>query len=174
MSKVLFVIAKEGFRDVEFLTPARVVKEAGRDVYVASNAAAGETARGADGAEVKVDYDLSEVAADDFNMIVFVGGPGALQNLDNEKSYKLARETVVLQKPLAAICVAPVILAKAGVLRGVKATVWSSVRDKSSIEILRNAGADYAEQAVVVDGSIITANGPGAAEEFGKTLIKLL
>lgn len=174
MAKVLFIIAKEGFKDVEFLTPSNILKKAGHEIFAVSNVAAGGTARGVEGMEVKIDYHLSDVKLGGFGMAVFVGGPGALENLDNEKSYKIARQIVGLKKPLGAICVAPVILAKAGVLRAKKATVWSSAGDQSPIETLKQNGADYQGQPVVADGLIITANGPQAAEEFGRTLLSRL
>ena len=78
------------------------------------------------------------------------------------------------QKILAAICIAPAILAKAGVLEGKNATVWSSVLDKGPIKILEENGANYVEKDVVVDGNIITANGPQAASEFGRKIVEIL
>jgi len=80
---------------------------------------------GADGGEVAVDYNIKEVKPGNFDLVVFVGGPGALKHLDNETGYKIAGETIETKKHLAAICIAPAILAKAGVLKNKKATVWS-------------------------------------------------
>lgn len=174
MAKILFIIAKEGFKDVEFLIPSNILEEAGHKVFAASNAAAGEMARGVDGVEVKIDSNLDDIRPEDFDMAVFVGGPGALANLDNEKSYRIARQTVEFKKLLGAICIAPVILAKAGVLSGRKATVWSSIDDQTPIEKLKQNGADYQNQPVVADGLIITANGPQAAEKFGGALLSHL
>jgi protease I len=93
--------------------------------------------------------------------------------LDNEDSYRVARETVSQDKILASICISPVILAKAGVLKGKKATVWTDFT-KSQAKILEKEGAIFEEKPVVVDGKIITANGPGSAEEFGKKIIEVL
>lgn len=172
--KILFVLARENFKDIEFLNPSNILKTAGHEIFVASNAVAGEMARGAEGMEVKINYSLAEVKPENFDMIVWVGGPGALENLDNKESSRIIREIVGLNKPLGAICIAPVILAKAGALKNKKATVWSLPTDKNPIEILKNNGADYQNRAVVVDGSIITANGPQASEEFGKKLLAFL
>ena len=137
MAKILFVIAKNGFRDVEYFTPKEILEKAGHSVKTASNGKTGEIANGADEGKVKIDIDISDADADDFDAVVFVGGPGALENLDNEESYRLAREVSAKKKLLAAICIAPAILAKAGVLKNRKATVWTSVSDKSAVEILR-------------------------------------
>jgi len=70
---------------------------------------------------------------------------------------------------LAAICLAPAILAKAGILKGKKATVWEGARNK-----VVAGGAAYREGPVVIDGKIITANGPSAAAQFGKSIKQLL
>lgn len=170
MAKVLFIVAKQGFRDEEFLIPAKILSEAGHQISVASNTS--DTAYGAGGTKVKVDYSLDKVKVDDFDLVVFVGGPGALENLNNELSYQIARQASL--KKLGAICIAPTILALAGVLKGKKATVWSSPVFKESIEILEKNGAFYQNQAVVVDGNLVTANGPQAAQEFGEKLKELL
>jgi len=121
-----------------------------------------------------VDLLVSEVNPAEFDGVVFVGGPGCLKHLDNEDSYRLAKETLSEGKILAAICISPVILAKAGVLEGKKATVWSSPLEKKPIETLKENGATYQEENVVTDENIITANGPAAAQEFGQTILKLL
>ena len=156
MAKVLFVIAKKDFRDIEYFAPKAIMENAGHSVETASNGKVGESAFGADGGEVKIDINIADTDAGDFNAVVFVGGPGTLENLDNEQSYNLAKETVAKNKILAAICIAPVILAKAGVLKGKKSTVWGSDID------------------VIQDGNIITANGPKAAEKFGEMIKKSL
>jgi protease I len=67
-----------------------------------------------------------------------------------------------------------VILAKAGVLKEKRATVWSSPLDRGPVRILKENGAIYEDKDVVQDGKIITANGPGAAEEFGQKLVEIL
>lgn len=174
MKKIAFVIAKRNFRDEEFFVPAEILKKAGHQIVVVSNTQKGEKAIGAGGGEVIVDLELKNLNPEEFEMIVFVGGPRALENLDNEVSYKIAKKTVELNKKLAAICIAPTILAKAGVLKGKKATVWSSVFDKEPIEILKENGAEYTGEDVVRDGDLVTANGPQSAEKFGKILLEVL
>ncbi len=173
MKKVLFILAGKDFRDAEYFIPSEILKNAGHQIFIASDIKAGDLAIGADGGEVTVDYNIIEANPENFDLIIFVGGPGALKHLDNEKSYKIARLTVEKNKKLAAICIAPVILAKAGVLKNKKATVWSNPMDKGPIKIIVENGASYVNQSVVID-EIITANGPAAAEEFGQVLLKLL
>jgi len=170
--KAVMIIAFRDFRDKEYFVPKEILEKAGVEVKTASNKKG--TAIGADGGDTEVDLLISEISVSDFDAVIFVGGPGALENLDNEDSYKVAKEAISQGKVLASICISPVILAKAGVLEGKKATVWYSPLDKSSIKTLEEKGAIFENQPVVVDGNIITANGPGAAEDFGKKIVEVL
>ena len=169
---IVMIIAFRNFRDAEYFVPKEILEEAGAEVKTVSNQKG--IAIGADGGEVEVDLLISELNPAEFDGVVFIGGPGAIQYLDNENSYKVAQETVSQNKILASICVSPVILAKAGVLSGKRATVWSSPLDKSPVRILEKNEAIYQEKSVVVDGKIVTANGPAAAEEFAKAIITAL
>jgi protease I len=169
--KVLMIIAFRNFRDQEYFVPKKVFEEAKIEVKTASNEKG--IAIGADGGDAKVDYLISEVSVNDFDAVVFVGGPGALQNLDNENSYKLAKEAINNGKVLGAICISPVILAKAGVLSQKRATVWTDFT-KSQAKTLKEYGAIFEDKEVVVDGNIVTGNGPEAAENFAKKIIELL
>jgi protease I len=188
--KIAMIIAFRDFRDAEYFVPKEILEEAGAEIKTVSNKSG--TAIGADGGDVEVDIllanlnpaefdDLQSKSSHDsiqsissFDAIVFIGGPACLEALDNEDSYKAARETVSQNKVLASICISPVILAKAGVLEGKKATVWSSPMDKSPIETLEENGAIYEAKSVVVDGKIITGDGPAAAQEFGEAIVQAL
>ena len=170
--KVAMIIAFKDFRDEEYFVPKEILEKAGAEIKTVSNKMG--TAIGADGGDVKVDLLVSEIDPAEFVAVVFIGGSGCLENLDNESSYRVAQETVSQNRVLASICLSPVILAKAGVLEGKKATVWSSVMDRSPIKILQNNGAIYEDKRVVVEGKIITGNGPEAAEEFGQAIVEVL
>lgn len=170
--KIAMIIAFRDFRDEEYFIPKKILEEAGAEITTVSNKSG--IAVGADGGDVEVDLLLESLNPVDFDAVVFIGGSGCLGNLDNEESYRIIQETVSQNKVLASICISPVILAKAGVLEGKKATVWSSLLDKSSVKILQKNGAIYQADAVVVDDKIITANGPAAAKRFGETLIEVL
>jgi len=170
--KIVMIIAFRDFRDEEYFTPREILEKAGAEIKTASNKIG--TAIGADGGEVGIDLLVSELNPAEFDAVVFIGGPGCLKNLDNEDSYKVAKETISQNKVLAAICISSTILAKAGVLQGKKATVWSSIMDKSAVKILKEKGAIYQDTPVVVDGKIITGSGPAAAKEFGEAIIKAL
>jgi protease I len=169
--KAVMVIAFRDFRDAEYFVPKEILEEAGIEVKTASNKLG--TAIGADGGDTKVDLLVSQINVSDFDAIIFVGGPGCLDALDNEESYRIAREAVSQNKVLAAICISPVILARAGVLRGKRATVWNDFV-KSQAKILKREGAIFEDKPVVVDGKIVTANGPEAAKDFGEAILSLL
>ncbi|MEK7459978.1 MAG: DJ-1/PfpI family protein [Patescibacteria group bacterium] len=174
MAHIVYVIAKNGFRDEEYFIPREVLEAEGHTVVTASNERAGAVAVGFHGGEAHIDAHIADMKTAEFDAVVFAGGPGAVENLDNEESYLLIREAVAAGKLLGAICIAPTILAKAGVLRGKRVTVWTSPTDKSPIAILENNGALYTDAPVVEDGSIITANGPKAARAFGEALVARL
>lgn len=164
---IAIAIAFENFRDEEYFVPREIFEQAGFEVKTASNKLG--TAIGADGGEVEVDMLIGDIQ--NHEALVFVGGPGCLTHLDNNISYRKIQETVNEGKVLAAICISPVVLANAGVLTGKKATVWNG---KGPINILKEKGAFYEDEDVVVDGKIITAAGPRAAKSFGEEIIKCL
>ena len=170
--KIAIVIAFRDFRDAEYFVPKEILEKAGVKIITVSTKLG--MSIGADGGDTEVDLLVKNLNVANFDAVVFIGGPGCLQYLDNENSYKVARETIEKNKILGSICISSVILAKAGVLSGKRATVWSSPLDRGPVKILKENGVIYDDKDVVVDGKIITANGPGAAEEFGQKLVDLL
>jgi len=170
--KILYLIAFRNFRDEEYFVPKNLLEKAGALVVTASSSK-GEAVGSQEG-KAKVDITLDEVNDKEFQAIILAGGQGALEYLDNNKVYDLVRTIDKEKKLVAAICISPTILAKAGILQGKRATVWSSPLEKRPIEILEKNGAQYIDKAVVVDDNIITANGPQAAEKFAQAIIKFL
>lgn len=170
--KVAMIIAFKDFRDEEYFIPKQVLKTGGSKITTVSSELG--KAIGTYGGEVNVDITLDKLKVDDFEAIIFIGGSGALKYVEDETCWKIAKETVLKNKVLGAICIGPAILARAGVLSGKKATVWSSPLDKSAVKILKEEGAIYEDDQVVQDGNIVTANGPQVARKFGETIAKLL
>ncbi|MFH1451508.1 MAG: DJ-1/PfpI family protein [bacterium] len=170
--RVALIIAFKDFRDEEYFIPKNLFKSNGIKTITISNEKG--TALGVYGGEAKVDLLLSGLILQDYDAVVFIGGAGALKYLDNQESYRIAEEVVANNKVLAAICISSVILAKAGVLKGKKATVWSSSLDKTAVKTLEENGAIYFNLPVVTDGRIVTATGPAAADKFAEQVIKLL
>lgn len=170
--KAALIIAYRDFRDQEYFIPKKILEKSGIRVATVSNKEG--IAIGSDGGEAPVGLLLSSFRAADYDAIVFIGGPGAAKYLDNADSYRVARDAVSFNKILGAICVAPIVLANGGVLDGKNATVWSGPMDKMAINIIKAGGAKYVDNRVVVDGLIVTGNGPDASEEFAREIIKMM
>ena len=165
--KVLMVIAKNKFRDEEYLEPRKVLEAAGAVVTVASSTL--NTAEGMLGLKVKPDVLIGNVKEGDYDGIVFVGGGGASEYFDSPVAHTLARNFFEHGKLTSAICIAPATLANAGVLQGKKATAFPS-----SEKALNAHGAIAIKDDVVTDGKIVTAVGPSAAKKFGEKLVDVL
>lgn len=170
--RIAIIIAFRDFRDEEYFIPKQILERAGAEIITVS-ASLGQ-AIGKMGGEAEVDVLLKEFNSTEYDAVLFIGGPGAANLIDNETCHQVAREIVKADKVLGAICIGPLILAKAGVLEGKKATVWSSIMDKSAVKMLKKAGADYLPESVVVDGKIITASGPLVAKQFAEKIIEIL
>ena len=165
--KVLMIIAPKDFRDEELAEPKAAFEKAGYAITLASTTTS--EVKGMFGLKAKPDKLISAVAAKDYDAVVFIGGSGSTVLFENADAKRLAREAVAENKILAAICLSPSILARAGVLKGLKATVW-----ESEATTLTKNGATYVDQPVVREGKIITAFGPPAAKEYAKAIIEAL
>jgi protease I len=165
--RVLMVVAPRDFRDVELVQPRDALALAGATVEIASTQRG--TVTGADGLQVEATVTASEADATAYEAVVFIGGPGMAPRVTDPALVGLARRATKAGKLVGAICVAPGILAEAGLLNGVEATAF-----ESELERLRKGGARLAAAPVVTSGRIVTANGPGAADAFGKALVGAL
>lgn len=157
------VIAPEQFRDEEYAEPKRVLTARGASVVTAS--ALPQTCVGKLGMQVQAEAGLADVVRETWDAAIFVGGGGAARFFDDENAHWLARETYAHGGVVGAICIAPSVLARAGLLDGVAATAFHAQRDD-----LVAAGALWSDQPVVISGRIVTGNGPEAAEEFGEAI----
>ncbi len=166
-ARVLLVIAPERFRDEEYREPRAVIEEAGGHVTVA--AARRGRARGMLGLEVDPDITLDRVRAEDYDAVVFVGGSGASVYWDDPTAHALARRAAELGRVVGAICIAPVTLARAGLLRGRRATCWPAEAKE-----LEAAGARCTGNPVEEDGLLVTGSGPQAARAFGEVLVRAI
>jgi len=166
--KVLLIIAPENFRDEELFHTKEELERAGVTTTVASAKKA--ESRGMLGARVSPEITLDQVRVDDYDGVVFVGGSGAAVYFKDRRALAIASEAFKKGKKVGAICIAPVILANAGVLKGKRATVFPG----DYVEMIESGGAIYQDKPVVVDGNVITANGPTAAREFGRAIAKAL
>ena len=161
------MIAPERFRDEELLEPKRALEQHGVAVTVASTRSG--TAAGMLGAKVAVDCTVRQADEAEYDALAIAGGAGAPTHLwESAPLVALVQAFHRAGKPVAAICLSGAVLARAGVLAGRRATVYPTER---AILELRRAGASYVAEPVVVDGRIITADGPEATALFGAALI---
>ena len=168
--KLLVVIAPERFRDEELFEPLSVFQKAGIAYDVASVKAG--TCTGMLGGKCDATLDLTRVQAGRYVGIVVIGGAGSPEFLwGNSRLHALVADFAGSGKLVSAICLSPVVLARAGVLQGKKATVY---RVADSVAEMRKGGADLRDEALVIDGKFITANGPAAARRFGEEIVSAL
>ena len=169
MPSALIIIAQQNYQDKEFEDTRSGLSVAGFEIIIGSKES-GECQGSLGGSETAF-IAMRDVNVSDYDRIAFIGGPGAHALSSDPDALRIAHETVRANIPLGAICIAPLILAKAKVLEGRKATVWDSGGEQQAV--LEQYGATYTGDSVTVDGLIVTANGPAVAEEFGKTLAVL-
>jgi protease I len=167
MPSVLMVIAPDQFRDEEYAEPREVLVERGADVSTASLAPG--PCRGKLGMMARADFALADVDPSGFDAVVFVGGGGSKVFFDDVRAHHIARELHGAGKVVGAICIAPSILARAGLLEGRDVTSFPS--QETDLEAY---GARFTDSPVEVDGTIVTANGPEAARAFGEALAEAL
>ncbi|MEM2948117.1 MAG: DJ-1/PfpI family protein [Candidatus Anstonellales archaeon] len=173
--RIAMIIAPENFRDEEFNIPYKYFTNKGAVVDVFSTKKG--TARGMFGTTVSVNKTIQELGVSNYDAIVFVGGAGTPTVRKEERAIEIAQEAVEQDKVLGAICWAPTILAKAGVLEGKNATVWVGDDPEYGMrtdKVLEKFGATFSGEGYTVDGKIVTANGPANAENFAKAIEKLL
>jgi protease I len=165
--KILMVLSPEQYQEEELNVPREYFQSRGYSVVLASKEV--KTASGMNGESVQVDLDLKKVKLSDYIAVVFVGGEGIYSlKLNEDPDYQaLAKSTNSQKKLLGAICLAPWILADAGLLKGKRATASETGHIKSK-------GAVVSDEAVVQDGNIITANGPDASGEFAEAIVAAL
>lgn len=166
MRSCLIVIAKEGYQDKELEGTRRGLEEAGFSLTLASTEIGPCT--GKFGGTEEAHVALRDVDVSAYDRIAFVGGPGARALREQEDALRVARDAAGKAMVLGAICIAPTILAAAGVLQGRRATVWNEDGEQSLY--IESQGATYTGEHVTTDGSIVTADGPASAEAFGKAL----
>jgi len=167
MASVLIPLA-QGCEELEAVTIVDLLRRAGIEVVTAG--LTHEPIKASRGTTIIADSLLSDVIDHDYDMVVLPGGlPGADHLNASEQLHQLLQKMNSDGKWLAAICAAPKVFAKAGLLNGKKATSFPG-----SLEGYDLSEVEYLEDAVVIDGNMITSRGPGTAMDFTLTLIELL
>ncbi len=163
----LLVVPPQGFADEELLTTRRALEQAGVQVMLASTRMG--QLLGMRGGTVRSDLLLNQAKLDSFNAVVFIGGVGAVDYLNNPVVLNLVRRANAQRKVLAAIGTAPSILASAGVLKGARATAYISEQAR-----MVQGGAVYSGNPVEKDGLTITATGALAVPAFTQAILDSL
>lgn len=159
------VLLAEGFEEIEFSTIVDILRRAGMDVVIAG-LKEGEIA-GSHGIRMIPDVPLDRIETSDLDAVVLPGGfPGFMNLSQDERVIKLVKEMHDEQKYVAAICGAPFVLSQAGILEGKRATIHPGVKEMLT-------GAHYIDDRVVIDGKIVTSQGPGTAMEFSLKLVEI-
>jgi protease I len=164
--KVL-MLAAEGFEDAELLTVLYRLQEEERDVLVA--APAGPRVTGSHGYAVDVELPIREANPAEYDLLVIPGGRSPERLRLREEAVDVARTFMEEDRPVAAIGHGPQLLISAGALAGRRVTCAPGIRDD-----VRAAGAHYRDEAVVVDGNLITARGPDDLPAFCRRLVACL
>jgi protease I len=167
MKNILMVIPPERFRDEELFETKQELEKSDNRILFASTHKGKCT--GSRGGYVFADIDISEVDTNEYDAVIYIGGGGSKLLFYNESAVRIAREMNTQGKIVAAICLAPVILANAGILEGKRATVAGT--EAGTIE---NKGAKYTGPGVTLDDNIVTANAPKKSRLFGQTIRELL
>ena len=169
---VAFLVATEGIEQAELTEPWQAIEKAGGTPRLLSTEAgkvqafhhldAGDT------------FDVDQVVADAqvaaYDALVLPGGvanPDALRM--DQGAVSFIREFAESGKPVAAICHAPWALVEADVVRGKRLTSWPSLQTD-----LRNAGAEWVDEEVVVDGNLVTSRNPGDLPAFNEKLVEMI
>jgi protease I len=176
MAKRVLILATNGFEQSELIEPRKLLEAAGFATTLASPTPG--TIRGWDssgsggdwGQAIKVDKDIEDVSADDFDALLLPGGqmnPDVLRM--DDRVIELIEDFDADNKPIAAICHAPWLLIEADIVDGRTVTGWPSIHTD-----LENAGAEVVDQAVAIDGNLITSRKPEDIPAFAQALIDAL
>ncbi|MDB5031343.1 type 1 glutamine amidotransferase domain-containing protein [Mucilaginibacter sp.] len=169
-NKKVAILTEEGFEQVELTSPQQALKDAGITVHVISPKSGKVKAWNETdwGIEVNVDKQLREVSPDDYDALVL---PGGVLNPDKLRQNKdaVAFVSAFLDegKTVAAICHGPQMLIETGMINGRTLTSFPSLRTD-----LKNAGAHWIDQEVVVDNGLVTSRTPADLPAFNKKMIE--
>lgn len=161
--RVAMVIAPN-YEDIEATDPKEALEKAGADVIIVG-IEKGEV-KGKKGATLEATETFDTVSVDDFDMLVIPGG-GAPENLRiDDGAVAFTRRFTESGKPVAAICHGAQLLISAEVLQNRTLTAVNKIRDD-----VRNAGGNYVDEELVVDGNLITSRTPKDLPAFNDTIV---
>ena len=164
--KILMVIPYTQFRDEEFFEPKKILEDEGGKLVIASTVA--RVCRGMRGGSVQADIAIADAKVDDYAALVICGGSSVPDFFWNDKKLQeFATAMSGAGKIVAAICLSTVVLAKAKLLADREATVYFLPQ---AIQELKDAGAKYVKQTLIIHNNIILAEGPPDSQRFGQAI----
>ncbi len=164
---MVYIFLAEGFEAIETITPLDMMIRAGLEVNTISISDE-FLVKSSQGIPVQADDLFENTDFSDAQMLILPGGmPGSTNLAKHKELAALLRDAMEKNLPVAAICAAPTVLGKMGLLKGRKATCYPGC--ESDLK-----GAEYTGSFVEKDGNVITACGPAAAVEFAKAIIRQL
>jgi deglycase len=169
--KRVAILAADMFERVELEEPRKALEDAGADVEVVS-IHDGEI-KGFDHFDpantVKVDHTVEEVSHDDYDALMIPGGVGNPDQLrGDENAVSFVRGFHEAGKPMAVICHGPWVLVESGAVRGKRVTSWPTLQTD-----IRNAGGEWVDQEVVVDGNVVTSRKPDDIPAFNREMLRI-
>ena len=157
---MVYMFLAQGFEEIEALCPLDLMRRAGVDIKTVA-VGGGEFVTGSHGISVKADMKDTDFADKTPEMVILPGGMPGTTNLDSSDTVTNAIENALLcDAYICAICAAPLVLGKRGILKGKEAICYPGFEKELE-------GAIISEDYVVCDDNIITAKGAGVAVEFG-------
>jgi len=166
VKKILIVIPPTQYHDEEFLETRKTLTDDGATIIVASTAV--RTCRGMNGAAVQSDVAIADVKIEEYDALVLCGGSSVPEFFwKDKKLIEITGQAAAAGKVVAAISLSTVVLAKAKLLAGQKATVYFLPR---AIDELKEAGATYVQKTLLVSNNLIMAEGPPQAAEFAAAI----
>lgn len=168
MAKIAAIL-EDMFEDAEFTKPVEKFKKSGHEVTVVG-IKAGKTLTGKkNDTKVHVDKSLKEVSPDDFDALLIPGGYSPDKLRTHKEAVDFVKDFMEKNKPVFSICHGPQLLITAKVLEGRKVTGWKSI-----IQDIKNAGAEFIDQEVVVDGNLVSSRNPWDIPAFVRESLKKL
>jgi protease I len=170
-NKKVAILAADMFERVELEEPRKALEDAGANVEIVS--IHGGEIQGFDHFDpantVKVDRTVEEVSPDDYDALMVPGGVGNPDQLrGDENAVAFVRGFHRAGKPMAVICHGPWVLVESGAVRGKRVTSWPTLETD-----IRNAGGEWVDDEVVVDGSLVTSRKPDDIPAFNREMVRI-
>lgn len=172
--KRVAVLMTDGVEQVEYTGPRTFLEGHGAQVILIAPKAVGEAVQGmnhdATGDSFPVEMSINDAHPNDFDALLLPGGEkNPLELRKSPESIAFIREFYAADKPIAAICHAPWVLIDAGIAESKNLTSWPEIQDD-----MKNAGAEWVDQEVVIDEKLITSRKPDDIPAFNEALLKAL